>query len=108
MRDRCARIARLVDRGREVFDQDEAVSDAMERSLEILGEAANAVSAETQALYPSIDWRRIVKLRILLAHHYHRIESDQIWTIAVEDVRLLAVTLGPLAEDGGGGSPEPS
>jgi uncharacterized protein with HEPN domain len=97
MREQCARIGRLVARGREAFDEDEAVRFALERSLEILGEAANLISDEIRSRHPDIDWRRIIRFRILLAHHYHRVDPDQVWTIAVDDISALAKALGPLA-----------
>jgi uncharacterized protein with HEPN domain len=87
----------LVARGREAFDEDEAVRFALERSLEILGEAANLISDEIRSRHPDIDWRRIIRFRILLAHHYHRVDPDQVWTIAVDDISALAKALGPLA-----------
>jgi uncharacterized protein with HEPN domain len=96
IREQCVRIERLVTRGRSVFDQDELVRLAMERVLEIVGEAANALGAETRARYPDADWRRITRLRILLAHHYHRVDPDQVWTIAVEEIPRLSEQLGPL------------
>lgn len=97
MREQCARIGRLVARGRGAFDEDEAVRFALERSLEILGEAANLISDETRSRNPDVDWRRITRFRILLAHHYHRVDPDQVWTIAVDDIPALAKALGPLA-----------
>jgi uncharacterized protein with HEPN domain len=97
IREQCARIGRLVARGRQAFDDDEAVRLAIERALEIIGEAANTIGDATRELHPDIDWRRITRLRILLAHHYHRVDPDQVWTIAVDDVPALAKALGPLA-----------
>ena len=48
-------------------------------------------------------------LRILLAHHYHRVDADQIWGMAVVEAPKLATALlrseqpsvpvGPLAVD---------
>jgi uncharacterized protein with HEPN domain len=100
MREQCARIGRLVARGREAFDEDEAVRFALERSLEILGEAANLTGDETRAEHPNVDWRRITRLRILLAHHYHRVDPNQVWTIAVDDIPALAKVLGPMTSPG--------
>lgn len=34
--------------------------------------------------------RHLVNLRHLLAHHYHRVDIDQIWTIATVSVPALA------------------
>jgi uncharacterized protein with HEPN domain len=101
MREQCARIGRLVARGRGAFDGDEAVRFAMERAMEILGEAANLIDESTRDRHPDIDWRRITRLRILLAHHYHRVDPDQVWTIAVDDVPALAKALGSPASPEG-------
>jgi uncharacterized protein with HEPN domain len=40
-------------------------------------------------LHPEVAWRDVGALRILLAHHYHRIDLDQVWqiaTVAVSDL----------------------
>lgn len=102
IREQCARIGRLVARGREAFDGDEAVRFAIERSMEIIGEAANTIGEPTRERHSDIDWRRITRLRILLAHHYHRVDPDQVWTIAVDDVPALGKALGPLSAPEGG------
>jgi uncharacterized protein with HEPN domain len=39
--------------------------------------------------YPEIPWSNVIGLRTVLAHHYHRIDSDQVWTIAVIDIPAL-------------------
>ncbi|MCU1351266.1 MAG: hypothetical protein JWM05_475 [Acidimicrobiales bacterium] len=98
----CALIAHLTDRGRSAFDVDAAILPAIERSLEIIGEAANHVSEDRRAEFPTIEWRDVTRLRIRLTHHYHRVEPDQVWTIATKDVRLVADALGPPAEKAGG------
>jgi uncharacterized protein with HEPN domain len=50
MREQCALITRLVRRGRDGYDADEAIRFAIERSMEILGEAANVDGETTRAL----------------------------------------------------------
>lgn len=34
--------------------------------------------------HPDVDWRSISRLRIVLAHHYHRTDPDLIWSYATE------------------------
>lgn len=46
-----------------------------------MNEAANTIGASTRDRHPDIDWQRITRFRILLAHHYHRVDPDQVWTI---------------------------
>ncbi len=79
----------LVSAGRSVFDEDWTRQRAAERLLEIIGEAANALSEEHRDQHPAVSWRHIINLRHLIAHHYHRVDMDQIWTIATVDVPEL-------------------
>ena len=59
---------------------------AAERLLEIIGEASGSLSDEFKQAHPGIAWREVTALRILLAHHYHRIDPDQVWAIATMSV----------------------
>lgn len=63
---------------------------ATERLIEIIGEAANHVSSDTQASMPQIAWSRIIGMRNKLAHDYGEILSDRIWVISNTSVRELA------------------
>lgn len=84
-------LGELVAAGRDVFDADWTRQRAAERLLEVIGEASNALSEDFKARHPAVSWRHIINLRHLLAHHYHRVDMDQLWTIATDDIpRLLA------------------
>lgn len=89
----CREASALVDGGRDRFDADRTVQLALERLLEIIGEATNALTDDTKDRYPDIEWRDITRLRIVLAHHYHRVDPDQVWSIAFHDVPRLAAAL---------------
>ena len=84
-----AQLGEIVSGGRSEFDSNWKLQRAAERLLEIIGEAANSLSDEFKEAYPSVPWRHIVNLRHLIAHHYHRVDMDQLWTIAVVDVPRL-------------------
>lgn len=86
-------LAGIVARGREAFDADPILRRAAERLLEIIGEAANGLSEEATGHHPSVPWRDITRLRIVLAHHYHRVDPDQVWAIAVAHVPAMATAL---------------
>jgi uncharacterized protein with HEPN domain len=66
---------------------------AAERLLEIIGEAASSVSEAGRLDHPDVDWRALARLRIVLAHHYHRTDPDLIWTYAREQAPALAAAL---------------
>ena len=69
---------------------------AVERQFEILGEASSHVSAETQTLWPSIDWVKIKNSRNLLAHEYFRTNYVEVWSIACDVLPGLLPTLKDL------------
>jgi uncharacterized protein with HEPN domain len=49
---------------------DEKTGDAVLYNLVVIGEAANALSEETQKMEPAVPWSEIVGLRNLIAHEY--------------------------------------
>lgn len=89
----CAETALLVAEGRQRFTPTRTVQLALERLLEIIGEAALALTPATRDKHPESEWRDITRLRIVLAHHYHRVDPDQVWSIASTDVPRLAEAL---------------
>ncbi len=84
----------LVHRGREAFEHDPAIKPAIERCLEIVGEAAGALSEEFRLSIPGVTWSDVRRLRIVLAHHYHRVDPDQLWTMATIDIPEMVNALG--------------
>ena len=61
--------------------------------LEIIGEAASVLKEDTRAKYPTVPWREVIRLRIVLAHHYHRVAPDRVWTSCNQDVPQLLAAL---------------
>jgi uncharacterized protein with HEPN domain len=88
--DAAEQIAGVVKDGRKVWDQDRLRRLAVERLLEIIGESANTLSDAFRAAYPDVPWRDVIGLRIVLAHHYHRVDPNQVWVIASDEVPRLA------------------
>jgi uncharacterized protein with HEPN domain len=87
-------IVAIVDAGREEWETDRVRQLAVERLLEIIGESARAMTDSGRAQYPEIPWSDVIGLRTVLAHHYHRVDPDQVWTIATKDVPKLLDRLG--------------
>jgi uncharacterized protein with HEPN domain len=78
-----------VDQRFEQFLQDRKTRNAVERNLEIIGEAARSVSSGTRDGFPDIPWKSMIGLRNVLAHEYGEIRYEVLWAI-VQD------KLGPL------------
>jgi uncharacterized protein with HEPN domain len=72
---------------------------AVERGLEILGEAARRISSEFQQAHPEIDWRNTIGLRNVIAHRYEQVQQDQIWAIVMVELPRLLAQLEPLVPE---------
>lgn len=66
---------------------------AVERHIEIIGEAARRVSEETRDANPEIPWRSIIGQRNVLAHEYDEILHEAVWAIATRRVPELITAL---------------
>ena len=71
---------------------------AVERQLEVIGQAAIKVSAATQTAYPSIPWAQIIGLRNKLAHDYGDILAKRIWDISRTSIPALLKTFQTIPE----------
>jgi uncharacterized protein with HEPN domain len=73
----------------EDFAADLTAKLAMERTMEIIGEAARRVSQTTREAHPEVPWRAIIGQRNILAHEYGRIDHLQLYRTASEDLPRL-------------------
>lgn len=76
---------------------------AIERGVEIIGEAARRVSPPYMAVHPEIPWRTIIGQRNILAHEYGQIDHALLYRTATEDIPALIeqikTLLPPLEND---------
>ena len=87
MREKAIVVARLA--GSASFDDfapDSTLRLAVERAIEIIGEAASHVTADMRASHPEILWRDIVGQRNVLAHDYGQIDPVRLWYAATHDM----------------------
>lgn len=80
----------------EDYQTDEDFRLAIERRIEIVGEAAGHVSDTFRAAHPEIPWRSIVGQRNVLAHAYGEIQDDRIWELVEVHIPRLIPQLEPL------------
>jgi uncharacterized protein with HEPN domain len=66
---------------------------AVERHIEIIGEAARRISEATRQAHPEIPWRAIVGQRNVLAHEYDEVLHEAIWAIATRRLPELIAAL---------------
>jgi hypothetical protein len=75
------------------LQQDRVRMLALERSMELIGEAARRVSRIFCAKHPEIPWKEIIGLRNILAHEYGRVDHAQLYATAIKDIPALALAL---------------
>lgn len=85
------------------YSRDEILQSAVERKVEIIGEAARAVSYEFKGKHPEIPWHGIIAQRHFLAHEYGEILQEKLWRVATVRIPELVDLLKPLVppEDAG-------
>lgn len=77
------------------YSNDRRTQLAIERLLEIIGEAAGRVSTPFRNAHPEIQWRQIIGQRNVLIHEYGEIKQEQIWKAVRENVPQLIELLKP-------------
>jgi len=83
-------------RRRDDLDSDSMLLFALVRAVEIVGEAAGRVSAETRATAPGVPLSLIVATRNRLIHAYFDVDRDILWRTATEELPTLLPTLRAL------------
>jgi uncharacterized protein with HEPN domain len=78
------------------FQKDRMLRNAVERNMEIIGEAANRISEYFQKTHTEIPWRNIIGQRNILIHEYGEVKSERIWVVATERIPELVALLKPL------------
>ncbi len=71
------------------YSNDRRTQLAVERSLEIIGEAASKVSTPFRNAHPEIPWRQIIGQRNVLIHEYGEIKQERIFKTVRENVPQL-------------------
>ena len=68
----------IQEKSRDELDSNRVLSLALVPLLEMIGEAANRVSAEYQSNYPAIPWTQIIGLRNRLIHGYDAVDGHSL------------------------------
>ena len=71
---------------------------AVVKCVEIIGEAAKQVSAQTQLQLPQLPWRDMIDMRHRLVHGYYDINLDTVWSTLQKDLPPLIMALRTIPE----------
>jgi len=71
------------------FLKEQKTIDAVNRNLEIIGEAARNIPEEIKDAHPEIRWRGIIGLRNILIHEYYSLTLKILWDIVQNELPEL-------------------
>ena len=84
-----AKIERFAREGRAAFDADERTQVWIVHHIQIVGEAARALSDDCRRSNPQIPWASIVGMRHILVHDYFGIDLAEVWSVVERDLPVL-------------------
>jgi uncharacterized protein with HEPN domain len=73
----------------EEFSRDKKTTNAVLRSIEVIGEAAKNVPEEIRKQHPQIPWKKMSGMRDKLIHEYHGVDIETVWQTLQEDIPPL-------------------
>lgn len=80
----------LQGRSRDDYSRDLMLRSAVERQLEVLGEAIRRLEKLDPHLVQRIsEYRRIIAFRNIIAHGYDGLDDDVVWQVVVEKLPVL-------------------
>lgn len=83
----------LLNKTKQDLYDDPQLRFAIERQLEIIGEAANRLSDSIKEQHTTIDWRKIVAFRNFIVHEYFGIDLELVWLITQRNISPLKLTV---------------
>lgn len=83
----------------ETFTKNKKTINAVVRSLEVIGEAANKIPKNLRQTYPQIPWEEIIGMRNRLTHEYFGIDLTILWQTIEEDIIPLETNVKKMFSD---------
>jgi uncharacterized protein with HEPN domain len=80
------------------FSENEMMTSAVIRKLEIIGEASGKISKKLREDNPDIPWRIIIDMRNVLIHHYFGVDLPAVWNTVKNDLPKLKKNVEKLIE----------
>lgn len=81
------------------FTENRVYTNAIVRSLEIIGEAAKNIPDEFRGKHPEIPWRGMTGLRDRLIHKYFAVDTVYVWEIITKEIPSLHQQIAALLEN---------
>lgn len=81
------------------FQQSALHRSAVERQLEIIGEAANAISETIKTNHPEVEWQPIRRFRNVIVHEYFGVSTQILWVLVQKELPILKIQINAILEN---------
>ena len=92
------RIERYTVQGRQAFEANELIQSWFVQNLQVIGEAARSLSADTRTQHPEVPWSKIIGMRNVLTHNYFEIDLDIVWVAIVDGIPALRLKVDAILQ----------
>lgn len=82
----------------EAFVEDDLLTSAVVRKLEIIGEATKNIPGAVRKRYPDIPWSSMARMRDRLSHGYWTADYEVVWKVIKEELPALKPRLQEVYE----------
>ena len=73
----------------EDLQTDDMMYYAVVKNIEMMGEAANMLTAEFQESHPKTPWKMVKGMRNYIVHEYFQIDSVVVWDVVTNELSTL-------------------
>jgi uncharacterized protein with HEPN domain len=88
-----ATLRHVAGKTRDDYEREELLRHAVERSIEIVGEAARRITPAFRLKHPEIPWQKVMATCHILAHDYDEVDNDIVWRIVTDHIPPLVAQL---------------
>jgi uncharacterized protein with HEPN domain len=86
-------------RNADEIENDDLLSLAIPKALELIGESATAVPDELRRRYPDVEWQRIIAFRNILVHAYEAADYSIVVDVIAHDLPALVESIDTILAD---------
>jgi len=83
----------------EKLVSDPTLRRAIERSLEIIGEACKKINPDFKSKYPEVAWKEMAGTRDVIIHNYTGVDYGIVWQIIENEIPELEFQLKNILND---------
>lgn len=89
----------IIDMDFEMFLGDDKTISAVERKLEIIGEAAKNIPETIRQEYPQVPWKQMAGMRDKLTHAYFGVDYTLVWDTVKDLIPPLQPIIAQILEN---------